>query len=173
MNSNAHFEAIAAAVAHLKAGGKLSVDPSELSSGCGGALAEFLSNGFRPADRVLEGIVGSSYTHGWRHAPPHYRLIEFFRVHCELPDGIRSYVSPDRIHFFKRRQDGLYQHPEAALTMEDQCKLICCLHGHQWREAWVMPPPSDLVPIHENMAVSVQMVKGKSCMNCSEQQRDD
>lgn len=63
-----------------------------------------------PADEVLEGIVGSAYEFYY------YKTLETGNiVFCrkEKPyssnEGLRSYVSPDRLHYVRKVCDGRYE----------------------------------------------------------------
>lgn len=61
-----------------------------------------------PAERIMENIVGSAYEFRfWEdHATGN---ITFERLKQPLRYGLRSYVSPDRSHFYTRQPDGLYR----------------------------------------------------------------
>lgn len=76
-------------VARMKPGQCLEIDVLELQ-----LIPGFEHNGARwtPADRILENIVGSAYTHSYR-VHPSGRTVVFMR-HEET--GRRYYESPDR-----------------------------------------------------------------------------
>lgn len=160
------FQDIVWRVSRLKPGEKMPVDRRRLYEGWGGGMFELLTE-FKPPDRVLENIIGSSNTHRywWLEGGD----VMFERLHTQLPEGVRSYVSPDRLSWFEKRSDGLYRHWESKLTPEDEAKIRCALNGHHWVKAWVLPPlgPAPLCPISEVMAEeTVQLVEGKRCVNC-------
>lgn len=133
----------------------------------GGWLGEFISNGFTPADRILENVIGSSVTH--RYTREGYGDTAFRRLYAELPDGVRSYVSPDRRDRLKMRPDGLYQHQLAELSAADERRIYCALHGHQWAQAYVMPPPEPIAAYRAYMdsaECAIQLIKGERCVRC-------
>lgn len=126
------FDHILDRVTDLAPGQRLPVDDFILNQGWGGMEADYFSSisGFTPADRVLENVIGSSMTHGYKR---NLRgQIEFFRLYTQLPEGIRSYVSPDRVHYFRKRDDDLWQHREAQASERDELLILCALHGHRW-----------------------------------------
>lgn len=60
-----------------------------------------------PAERVLEGIVGSAYE--FTHREDHEKRVTVFgRLKEPLPTHQRTFVDPDRAHFFEKRGD-VYQ----------------------------------------------------------------
>lgn len=63
---------------------------------------------FTPPDRVLENIVGSAYEFRY-HKPPMRRVIVFERLPKPLENDLYSYVSPDRLEWYRKRIDGLYE----------------------------------------------------------------
>lgn len=75
-------------VASMKPGECLDLDRYDLMD-----IPGFEHNGarFTPADRVLENIVGSAYTHNYREHP-NGRTITFIRFE---DTGARHYTSPD------------------------------------------------------------------------------
>lgn len=124
-------------------------------------------SGMTPPDRVLENVIGSSVTH--RYELTEAGEIQFHRLHAALPDGVRSYVSPDRLHYFRKRHDGLYQHREVSLSSDDEDKIRCALYGHRWEKAWVLPVTLLPVcaPVSEmTMDATVQMTEGRRCRCC-------
>lgn len=62
------------------------------------------------ADQVLEKVVGSAFEYGYRTDPTN-RKLTFFRLPQPLPaDGdTRTFVSPDRRHYFDIGADGFYR----------------------------------------------------------------
>lgn len=165
------FQHIVARVSRLKPGEKFTVDKRQIYEGWGNGMFEFLSD-FKPPDRVLENVIGSSHTH-------RYQWVEggdvlFQRLHTQLPQDVRSYVSPDRLDWFEKRPDGLYQHLESKLTGEDEARIRCALNGHRWEKAWVLPPlgPALLCPISEVMAEeAIQLVEGERCGSCRKEKK--
>lgn len=93
-------------VSHLRPGEKCVIHPMELN------FPGYEYNGarFTPADCVLEKIVGSSYEFSWRNHL-YNREIQFERLKKPLPSEsrLRTYVSPDRLDYFRMRTDGLYE----------------------------------------------------------------
>lgn len=61
-----------------------------------------------PAERIMENIVGSAYKFRFWEDPETGR-ITFEHLKQPLPDGLRSYVSPDRADLFTRTPDGFYR----------------------------------------------------------------
>lgn len=73
----------------LKPGSALRCDWEDLMG-----IDGFVHNGavFSPADRILENIVGSAYTHNYR-VSVDGRTVTFYRFE---DTGVRHYMSPDR-----------------------------------------------------------------------------
>jgi hypothetical protein len=59
-------------------------------------------------DWVLEHIIGSSYEYGYNEDLA-TGDVNYFRLLEPLTDGRRSYVSPDRLTFYRKRFDGTYE----------------------------------------------------------------
>ena len=66
------------------------------------------SHDFPLKDWVLENIIGSSYEYGYNEDLA-TGDINYFRLSEPLTNGRRSYVSPDRLSFYRRRPDGIYE----------------------------------------------------------------
>lgn len=64
-------------------------------------------NEVAPADQVLRGIVGSAYEFTHREDPENQTTV-FGRLKEPLPTHQRTFVDPDRAHFFEKRGD-VYQ----------------------------------------------------------------
>ena len=106
---------IAGAVALLQPGERLSVPLLSLLSDPG-LRPSFRHNGvtFELPDNVLESIVGSGYSLGYRMDWARNEVV-FFRLRGSLendPADRRSYVSPDRRTFY--RYDGQLYTPRGA-----------------------------------------------------------
>ena len=65
---------------------------------------------FSTADWLLESIIGSAYEFSYK-VNEQKQSTTFSRLKAPLDgnSGLRSYVSPDRLSFYKRRVDGLYE----------------------------------------------------------------
>lgn len=63
--------------------------------------------GWTQMDWIMESVVGSSYEYTYEQAT--WNTVRFCRLDQPLPDDLRTYVSPDRQHNFKRRFDGLWE----------------------------------------------------------------
>ena len=158
------FRRIVSHVSRLKPGESATFSRDLVYEGWGNGLFDVFMGGFTPPDRVLENVMSSSVTH--RYVWTDHGELRFQRLHAPLPDGVRSYVSPDRLHYFRKRLDGLYQHIESE-TSTDEDKIRCALEGHRWLKAWVMPPLGPLGPVSEmSEAATVQLVEGKRCYFC-------
>lgn len=59
-------------------------------------------------DRIMERIIGSSFSIRYMRDPMTGNLY-FYRMEKELNNGLRTFVSQDRQHLFKRREDGLWE----------------------------------------------------------------
>lgn len=165
---SAYIDFVSRLVDSLKPGQRVNIETWKLSEGQGGPLGAFVSNGFTPADRVLENVVGSSYTHRYEPAITPGQ-ITFCRLYTELPEGVRSYVSPDRRHWFKQRPDGLYQHHQSTLSNEDERKIVCALNNHRWGDALVFPDIEPVYPpVGDIQSMTIELVKGQRCMNCGQ-----
>lgn len=160
------FQFVVSSVARLDMGDRIAIDGPRLAEGWGEPFASLFGGRFTPADRVLENVIGSSVTHLYRRLAGGDVL--FQRLHAQLPDGVRSYVSPDRLGWFEVRADRLYQHGELRLTAEDEAKIRCALHGHRWEKSFVMPllPLSACVPIESTGEETIKLVEGQICYNC-------
>lgn len=64
--------------------------------------------GFGLAESIMENIAGSAYDWSF-HVDPITRDIVFTHHAKPAPDGLRTYVSPDRREKFVQRSDGLFQ----------------------------------------------------------------
>ncbi len=65
------------------------------------ALSSFLMLATDPIDMVMEQIVGSSYSiESW--IDQRTGNVHFKRIDYELPDGYRTYVSPDRRDMYQQ-----------------------------------------------------------------------
>ena len=61
-----------------------------------------------PPERIMENIVGSAYTFRfWEDREK--GTITFEHLKQPLRDGLRSYVSPDRLEYFTKMPDGFYR----------------------------------------------------------------
>jgi hypothetical protein len=160
-----YFRTIVERVSQLRPGESVTFDQYMLGQGWGGTLGALLSDGFTPMDRVLENVIGSSVTH--RYSRDRDGNVIFLRLHTALPDGVRSYVSPDRLGYFDQRADGLYQHCEVRPSPEDELLIRCALEGHELEPAWVMPPLEPIGSVTDIAPdATVQFVEGKRCRNC-------
>lgn len=131
------FEAVVTYVKRLLPGECVTFDKFLYLPQHGGTLGEFVSNGFTPADNVLEQVVGSGYTHRYIHSL-NGRDIMFLRLHCELPEGVRSYVSPDRRDRFRKRTDELYELPDFVTSAHHESRIQCALQGHQFTDVMTL-----------------------------------
>jgi hypothetical protein len=64
--------------------------------------------GYSAVDSVMEAIIGSSYAIRPRENPLTGDVV-FERLATPLPPRLRTYVSPDRRHLFRQRDDGLWE----------------------------------------------------------------
>lgn len=166
------FDSIVRAVAALKPGQFASVEYSLLIPPRAAAIAEFLemrNGGFTQVDRVLENIVGSSVTHYYRREG---RNIQYFRLHAELPESVRSYVSPDRRHWLRERSDGLYEHYDAPPSELDERLILCALRGHRWGPGHRHPKGEELPPLSsfspgDIESSTYQLVACERCERCA------
>lgn len=164
---NSYFQDAVQRVSRLDPGQSIAFYADLLGQGFDGALGLIASMGVTPADRVLENVIGSSYTHRYGRSAA-WGAVSFYRLHRDLPDGVRSYVSPDRRDRYRRRVDGLYQSFEVALSDGDELVIQCALHGHRWIKAWFPAPLSDAPwSISEIAETTVQNVEGRQCANCN------
>lgn len=99
-------------VAQLKPGESIRVD-LDLIRGTG---MYYNGGAWRPADMVLEGVIGSAY--GWSYTIDPCSLVAIFSRRA-VPDGARTYISPDRTEFFFRDPDGLWR-PRSEQTAEEK-----------------------------------------------------
>jgi hypothetical protein len=145
--------------------------------GEGAVLIDFIETmtGFRAPDRILEKVMGSSHTHRYWYERENYRYygeLFFARLHSDLPEGVRSYVSPDRRWPFKLRADGLWQFRETQLSDEDERRIWCALNGHRWEptKRQEIDPVELTAPIDMNGAcdavLTVRLVDAKQCRSC-------
>lgn len=102
-------------VARLKPGQCLAICERELAL-CepSSALAQFafaLDRRGSIEDRILEGIVGSSFEFSYER-DPQKRVVVFCRLAHPLDDGRRASVSPDRAHFYTK--EGRFWRPKQS-----------------------------------------------------------
>lgn len=65
-------------------------------------------SGWTVADSIMENIIGSAYDIAYSENPATQDIM-FSRLNKPKNDGLRTYVSPDRRHWFNRRTDGLWE----------------------------------------------------------------
>lgn len=72
----------------------------------------------------MELIVGSAYEFTYFVSEWNGNAV-FKRLEKPLTNGLRTYVSPDRRHYYKQRTDGLWEFdPSAAPTLETTEEFI-------------------------------------------------
>jgi hypothetical protein len=166
------FRMVVDRVSNLKPGERHIVTPHLLEPPKAAAIAAYIEalTGFTQADRVLENIVGSSQTHRYRRIP---EGIEYFRFYADLPSGVYGYASPDRLHYYYRRLDGLYALiGDVPLTYEQENRVTCALRGHQFGPAWKAPIVEPMAALDfdpEKMTVcnsTVRLVETTRCVRC-------
>ena len=64
--------------------------------------------GWTPPESVMENIIGSAYEYTF-YEDPQTGGIVFHRLREPLKNNLRTYVSPDRLCYFKKRSDGFYE----------------------------------------------------------------
>lgn len=164
------FEFVVETVRRLNRGQRIFVDRLLLRPR-GGIIGEFLSNGATPADEVLEKIIGSSYELGYSYSADELR-IEFFRLHDELPDGVRSFVSVDRRHHFERSFDGMWRLRGRDLTHQEEYQIQCAKNGHHWHTAYVYSAPPIVYGVEKTLRpdmLTVVQATGYRCFLCNKE----
>lgn len=76
-------------------------DMSDAMSPMAYDVLAFLNQPTSPVDQIMEQVVGSSYSIEY-HVDLPTGNVTFKRLDYELPDGERTYVSPDRRHMYKQ-----------------------------------------------------------------------
>ena len=101
-----NYDRLAFQVRSMKPGEWLTID---LDSVDGNQLvAPWREGHWTPCDLILEEIVGSGYEWSWERDVTKECII-FKRRDRPTEEGLRTYVSPDRAHYYKRLPSGLYQ----------------------------------------------------------------
>jgi hypothetical protein len=166
---NYSFDEVVLLVSSLKAGEVVNFENNPSMSPSYDSVAVFLSNGFTPPDNVLEHIVGSSHTHGYRLVPPLKTILQFYRLFDELPEDCRSYVSPDNRYLFDQRSDGIYvraHRRSKPLTALENIKIQCAIHGHHWVD-FVLRPSLERPPVAAPLSyATVTLVTREYCYVC-------
>lgn len=174
-----YFTALVAQVSSLQPGQFVMADSSALEGrGDAAVMGDFirLMTGFTQADRVLENVIGSSRTHRYwyeRDRQRYFGELFYARLHMELPDGVYSYTSPDRRHYYRKRADGLWQFPGVTLSADDERRIACALEGHRWEptKRQEIDPPDLECPAFCDSEITeavlhVRMVDAKRCRCC-------
>jgi hypothetical protein len=101
------FEIVKQMVRSLKPGEWLTVPELDLVLDLPRCFIGFESAVCNPADRILEGIVGSAYEYSYQRDPIK-REVTFRRLEkpIDSEDGRQTYVSPDRLKYYSF--DGRY-----------------------------------------------------------------
>lgn len=174
-----YFSSLVKLVATLKPGEFTMADRRELEGPYeAAAIGSFirLMTGFTQADRVLENVIGSSRTHRYwyeRERQRYFGELFYARLHADLPEGVFSYTSPDRRHYYRHRADGLWQYPDTTLTSDDERRIACALEGHRWeptKRQEIDPADLELPASPGEMPTDavfhVRLVDAKRCRSC-------
>ena len=159
------FRLIIERVQAMKPGETITVSADLLEPPAASAVASFLQTmtGFTQVDRVLENVIGSARTHRYRRYGYH---VIYERFHIDLPEGIRGYVSPDRLTYFEKRPDGLYVRKGFIPSHEDEGRVLCALRGHDMQPAYRHAPlDARYIPTDPSSAI-FELIRCQKCSRC-------
>lgn len=159
------FRLVIERVQAMKPGETITVSANLIELPAASAVASFLQTmtGFTQVDRVLENVIGSARTHRYLRDGRH---VVYERFHTDLPEGIRGYVSPDRLIYFDKRPDGLYVSKGFVPSHEDEDRVLCALRGHDMQPAYRHPPlDARCIPTGPSDAI-VELIRCRKCSRC-------
>lgn len=101
-----NYDRLAAQVRAMKPGEWLTIDLDTVDGNP--HVAPWREGHWTPCDLILEEIVGSGYEWSWERDPIK-SSITFKRRERPTEHELRTYVSPDRAHHYRREPSGLYR----------------------------------------------------------------
>lgn len=103
----ADYDRLATQVRAMKPGEWLTVDRDSVDDNA--RIAPWRDGHWTPCDFILEQIVGSGYEWSWQQNPIGRAITFKRRQHPLKADDLRTWVSPDRAHYYRLRADDIYE----------------------------------------------------------------